>query len=228
MRLKLISLIVIFLGCLYGAEWLGLLSLAEFKAHFDILAEQYRTNPVISTLVYLFLFTLINTIGIPGNTIFILYAGAVYSLQTATMLIVFCRTIGGGNAFLLARYLFYEQFCRRYPKFSRKVQEGIEKDGAFYLAILRLVPVLPANVVNFAMGITGIRFTTFIWVTAIGIIPWTVIFAKAGQELSEIETARDLVQLDLLIIFSVIALGSFGAKKWKDSWEARRLREQEQ
>ena len=89
----------------------------------------------------------------------------------------------------------------------RIVNDGIEKEGAFYLFTLRLIPVFPFWIINLVMGLTRMPFKTFYWVSQVGMLPGTIVYVNAGRELGKIESLSAVVSPGL--IFSLAALGLF-------------------
>jgi uncharacterized membrane protein YdjX (TVP38/TMEM64 family) len=81
-----------------------------------------------------------------------LVAGAIFGLFWGLLIVSFASTIGATLAFLASRLLFRESVQQRFGNRLRAVNEGIEKEGAFYLFALRLVPVFPFFVINLVMA----------------------------------------------------------------------------
>jgi len=96
------------------------------------------------------------------------------------VIISFASTIGATLAFLVARFLFRDTLQRRYAAYLKKIDEGIHRDGAFYLATLRLIPVFPFFVINIVMGLTGMKTWTFYWVSQLAMLPGTAVYVNAG------------------------------------------------
>src|SRR2546430_7855244 len=115
--------------------------------------------------------------------------GAVFGLLWGTLIVSFASSVGATLAFLSSRFLFREAVRNRFGGRLRAIDAGLEKEGAFYLFALRLVPAVPYIVVNLVMGVTPIRTWTFYWVGQIGMLPATIVYVNAGTQLA---TAKSL------------------------------------
>ena len=138
------------------------------------------------------------------------------------MIVSFASTIGATLAFLLARYLLRDAVQRRFEKQLGPINEGVRKDGAFYLFALRLVPAFPFFAINLAMGLTPLRVWTFFWVSQVGMLAGTVVFVNAGQQLGQLETLAGILSPTLILSFALLGLFPLIAKKAVDYVKQRR------
>ncbi len=88
----------------------------------------------------------------------------------------------------------------------RTVNEGIEKEGAFYLFTLRLVPIFPFWLINLVMGLTKMPLRRFYWVSQVGMLPGTIVYVNAGKELGKIESLSGILSPGLIISFALLGL----------------------
>ena len=93
-----------------------------------------------------------------------------------------------------------------------KINKGIEKEGAFYLFTLRLVPIFPFFAVNLVMGITPIPLRTFFWVSQLGMLPGTAVFVNAGKQLATINDISEVLMPVHLISFALLGIFPLLAK----------------
>jgi uncharacterized membrane protein YdjX (TVP38/TMEM64 family) len=93
------------------------------------------------------------------------------------------------------------------------INTGIEKEGAFYLFSLRLVPIFPFFVINLAMGLTTMKLFTFYWVSQIGMLPGTMVYVNAGKELGQIESLSGILSPGLIISFVILGIFPITVKK---------------
>jgi len=101
-------------------------------------------------------------------------------------------------------------------KFADKlstINAGIEKDGAFYLFALRLVPAFPFFVINLVMGLTTIRTWTFFWVSQIGMLAGTIVYVNAGTQLAQIESLSGILSAEIILSFVLLAILPFIGRK---------------
>jgi uncharacterized membrane protein YdjX (TVP38/TMEM64 family) len=94
----------------------------------------------------------------------------------------------------------------------RVIDDGLQKDGAFYVFTLRLIPVFPFFVINLLMGLTRIKTPTFFWVSQLGMLPATIVFVNAGTQISRIESPAGLLSPTLIASFVALALFPWAAK----------------
>jgi uncharacterized membrane protein YdjX (TVP38/TMEM64 family) len=118
----------------------------------------------------------------------------------------FASTIGATLACLFSRFLLREWVQNKFGDKLVTINDGIEKEGAFYLFSLRLVPIFPFFVINLLMGLTRMRLFTFFWVSQIGMLAGTIVFVNAGKELAKIDSLSGILSPGVLISFAVLGL----------------------
>src|SRR5207244_3818985 len=130
---------------------------------------------------------------------------------------------GATLAFLISRVLLRGWVQRRFGKALQGVNAGIEKEGAFYLFTLRLIPVIPFFVINLAMGLTPLRARTFYWVSQFGMLAGTLVYVNAGTQLVKIAAPGDVLSWQLIGAFLLLGFFPLLAKKTVDGVKARRV-----
>lgn len=175
-----------------------------------------------SVAIYIVLYIIMVTLSLPGGLIMTLSAGALFGLGAGLAMVVVGSTFGATSALLLSRFVARSWVENRFPSQIKKVNEGIRREGAFYLFALRLLPVIPFFLVNLLMGVTRIRTWTFFWVSAVGMFPATLIFVNAGTELGKIESFDDILSPAVFISFCLLAFFPIIAKQVVNSWRIRR------
>jgi pyruvate/2-oxoglutarate dehydrogenase complex dihydrolipoamide dehydrogenase (E3) component len=108
---------------------------------------------------------------------------------------------------LVARYLLRDAIQARFGKVLAPVNEGVRKDGTFYLLTLRLVPVFPFWLINLLMGLTPMGAGSFYLVSQIGMLAGTAVYVNAGTQLAAIQSPGDILSPGLLGSF--VLLGVF-------------------
>ena len=136
----------------------------------------------------------------------------------------FASTLGATLAFAIARYLFRDAVRRRFERALVAIDRGIEKDGAFYLFALRLVPAFPFFAINLAMSVTPISTWTFYWVSQVGMLLGTVVYVNAGAELGQIESLSlgGILTPGLIASFALLGLFPLLARKVLAALKARK------
>jgi uncharacterized membrane protein YdjX (TVP38/TMEM64 family) len=186
---------------------LSLDALAMRETHLRAWTEAHPAGaPAIAFVIYV----VVTGLSLPGATAMSVLYGWLFGFWKALVLVSFASTTGATIAFLLSRYLFGQAIQARYGERVAAFNSAIERDGAFYLFTLRLIPQIPFFVINVVMGLTKLRTTTFWWVSQLGMLPGTIVFVLAGssvKSLREIEARGLSSLLDWKLIAALILLG---------------------
>ena len=189
------------------------LTLETLKQQHDTMAALYRDDPLLVVAVYFSVYVVLTALSVPGAAIMTLAGGAIFGTATGTLIVSFASSLGATLAFLASRYLFRDAVQARLGARLRAVNEGVARDGAFYLFSLRLVPVFPFFAVNLLMGLTPIRTWTFYWVSQVGMLLGTVVYVNAGTQLAGISALSDVASPGLLASFAAL-----GLLPWVGKW----------
>ncbi len=208
--------IIAALGALVAAYFLlGLgdyLSFDGMKAAVGEWNVFYAENPVLVLAGFFLAYVAVTAASLPGAAIMTLAAGALFGLVTGTILVSFASTIGASLAFLASRHVLRESIEARFGQRLRSVNEGLERDGAFYLFTLRMIPVFPFFVVNLVMGLTRIRLLTFVWVSQVGMLLGTIVYVNAGTQLARIDSLSGIASPAVLGSFALLGIAPWLAK----------------
>lgn len=188
------------------------LSLENFKASQAEIVAAKDANPALYVAGFFLLYVAVTGLSIPGAAIMSLVAGALFGVVLGTLIVSFASTMGATLAFLSSRYLLRDWVQGKFGERLRAVDDGLEKDGAFYLFTLRLIPVFPFFVINLLMGLTRIKTGTFFGVSQIGMLPATIVFVNAGTQISRIESTAGLLSPTLIASFVALAFFPWAAK----------------
>ncbi len=187
--------------------------LAAFKAE----------SPLLLAGGYFVVYVLIAALSLPGAAIVTLAGGAIFGLIEGTILASFASSIGAVLAFLSSRFVLRDSVQQRFGSYLKPINDGIAKDGAFYLFTLRLVPLFPFFVINLVMGLTPIRTRTFYWVSQIGMLAGTAVFVNAGTQLANLKGVSGILSPGLIVSFVLLGLFPLLAKGIASSIAARRV-----
>jgi len=214
-----VVILVIILFKVFGLDqYLTLSYLKEQQAHF---AQLYAENKLVVIGVYMLIYIIVTALSLPGAVIMTLAGGALFGLVTGTIVVSFASTIGATCACIVARYLLRDWVQNKFGEKLTKINEGMEKEGGFYLFSLRLVPIFPFFVINLAMGLTTIRLVTYYWVSQLGMLPATIVFVNAGKELAKLDSLKGILSPGLLISFALLGLLPIITKKLLGLYKAR-------
>jgi len=186
--------------------------------------EAYRAaHPLLLAGSFFFVYVLVTALSLPGAALMTLAVGATFGLIEGTALASFASSLGATLAFLTSRYLFRGTVQRRFGKRLAAVNRGIDKQGAFYLFTLRLVPLFPFFLINLAMGLTPLRTRTFYWVSQLGMLAGTLVYVNAGTQLASLHSLSGIVSPRLLGAFVLLGVFPLAARWVVARIQARRV-----
>ncbi|MDP2396904.1 MAG: FAD-dependent oxidoreductase [Burkholderiales bacterium] len=193
-------------------------TLDYFQAQRAAIDAEVQARPLRSALLFFLVYVAATGLSLPGAAIMTLVAGAVFGLLWGTIIVSFASTLGATLAFLASRFLLRDWVQQKFSERLKPVNDGVAREGAFYLFALRLVPVFPFFAVNLLMGLTPIRTWTYFWVSQIGMLAGTVVYVYAGTQLGEFRLSAGLV-----FAFALLGLFPLAAKKTLDALKARKV-----
>ncbi len=189
--------------------------------------EQFRSfqaeSPWLVAGVFFLAYVVVTAFSIPGAAVMTLGAGALFGLLQGLVLVSFASTIGATLAFIGARYLLRDTVQSKFGKRLKAINQGVEKEGAFYLFTLRLVPVFPFFLVNLLMGLTAMKVWTFFWVSQVGMLAGTAVYVNAGTELAQIDSLSGILSPGLILSFVLLGIFPLLAKKITDKIKAKKV-----
>lgn len=180
-------------------------TLAGVKALASDLAAFQQRNALAVIAGFFIAYVLVTGASLPGAAIMTLAAGALFGVVWGTVIVSFASTLGATLAFLSSRYVLRDTIEARFGERLKAINGGLERDGAFYLFSLRMIPVFPFFMVNLVMGLTRIRTLTYMWVSQAGMLLGTIVYVNAGTQLSRIESLSGIASP--AVLGSFVALG---------------------
>ncbi|WP_379920583.1 FAD-dependent oxidoreductase [Erythrobacter sp. R86502] len=172
----------------------------------------YGENPVAVLAAFFAAYVAVTAASLPGAAIMTLAAGALFGLVTGTILVSFASTVGATLAFLSSRYVLRDSIEARFGERLKAINQGVERDGAFYLFSLRMIPAFPFFVVNLVMGLTRIRIWTYVWVSQLGMLLGTAVYVNAGTQLVQIESLSGIASPGVIGSFVLLGIAPWLAK----------------
>ncbi len=223
MKKAFTALIIVALAALGISQYGHLLTLESVQTNLDQLQHWRDQQPVFASLLFFILYVVATALSFPGATILTLAGGALFGLAWGLTLISFASAVGATIAFLLSRFLFRDWVQKRFQQRLKTINQGVEKDGGFYLFTLRLVPVFPFFLINLVMGLTPIRTWTFYWVSQVGMFLGTAVYVNAGTQLAQLESLRGVLSVELILSFVLLGLFPWLAKLIISGLQKRRV-----
>ncbi|AEF53200.1 FAD-dependent oxidoreductase [Marinomonas posidonica] len=200
-----------------------LLTLSGLKSGLVQFEAWRSASPILVGGVFLLMYVLVTALSLPGAAIMTLAAGALFGLGWGLLIVSFASSIGATLAFLVSRYLLQDMVQSKFADRLMAINQGVEKEGAFYLFTLRLVPVFPFFLINLLMGLTRIRALTFYWVSQLGMLAGTLVYVNAGTQLGQIDSLSGILSPSLLFSFVLLGVFPLVAKKSLNWLKGRRV-----
>lgn len=180
----------------------------------DFFQNLYKQEPLLTAAVYFVVYVIATSLSFPGAALLTIIGGMIFGLWVGLLLVSFASSLGATLAFLVSRFLLRDWVQSKFANYLGAVNKGIEKDGAFYLFSLRLIPVVPFLVINLVMGITPMKAVVFYLVSQVGMLAGTAVYVNAGAELGAVEefSTAGILSLPLLLSFALLAIFPFIAR----------------
>ncbi|WP_334119077.1 FAD-dependent oxidoreductase [Limnobacter sp.] len=223
MKKIILLLIVAAVVAVFAFDLHSLLTLDSLKNSLGQFREFQAESPFMVAGVFFAAYVLVTAFSIPGAAVMTLAAGALFGLLQGLILVSFASTIGATLAFIGARYLLRDSVQAKFGNRLKAINEGVEREGAFYLFTLRLVPVFPFFLINLLMGLTSMKAITFFWVSQLGMLAGTVVYVNAGTELAQIDSLGGILSPGLILSFVLLGIFPLIAKKVTDKIKARKV-----
>lgn len=221
-RVVIFALVVAAVAAFFVFDLDRYLDFQFLQAQREQLQALIVERPVLVMLFFVGLYVVVTALSLPGAAVMTIAGGFLFGLLWGTLLVSVASTLGATFAFLIGRFLFRDAVQQRYGERLRALNRGIEREGAFYLFALRLVPLFPFFVINIAMALTPIRAVTFLTVSWVGMLPGTLVYVNAGTQLADIQRPGDILSLELIASFALLGLFPLIAKRVLDAVKRRR------
>ena len=182
----------------------------------------YAQHPVLVVGAYMLIYIVITALSLPGATVATLAGGAMLGFWPALIAVSFASSIGATLACFLARFVLRDWVQKKFGDKLEPINQGMEREGAFYLFTLRLVPIFPFFVINLVMGLTRLPLFTYYWVSQVGMLPGTVVYVFAGTELGKLTSLSDILSPGLITAFIILGLFPLVVKKLLAWYRSRR------
>lgn len=219
-----IALVVAALALAYFALDLGQYFEFDYiKSRQALLQQWVESRPLIGMGAFFAVYVLVAALSLPGAAVLTLLGGALFGLWKGLLLVSFASSIGATLAFLVSRHVLRDTVQARFGDQLRPINEGVAKDGPFYLVTLRLVPLFPFWLINLAMGLTGIATGVFYIISQLAMLPGTFVFVNAGTQLASIDSLAGILSPGLLFSFALLGVFPLIAKKVVDMIRARKV-----
>lgn len=171
--------------------------------------------------LYLVLFTFVPLTLFP-DAVLAIASGMAFGMGKGFVLTWLGALLGGSLAFWLARLIGQEAIENLQMKLGHKPHAAPVMTGFLSILILRLVPLVPFDVISYGAGLSRVRFRDFVGATALGIIPGVCVFVNLGDKLFDCNSSQFYCAVALLVALAVVSSLSMGYLKKQPSSKAPR------
>lgn len=218
-RTKLIVLVSVLAVSVLAYAWLGdSLTLQNLANQENSLRAYGVEHPILVYGLAFAIYVTVTGLSLPGAAVLTLAFGWYFGLLKGLLLVSFASTTGATVAFLLSRYLLRDSIQAKFGDRLKAFNANLEREGAFYLFTLRLIPAVPFFVINVVMGLTPMKTRTFWWVSQLGMFAGTIVFVYAGSTFPTLSAlaeqgASGIITPKLLVAFAGLGMFPLVAKK---------------
>ena len=217
-KLIVLAVIAALVAAFFILDLKQYVSIEYFQAKRAVIEAYFQAHPVQTGAIFFAVYVTVTGLSLPGAAILTLVAGAIFGLLWGVIIVSFASSLGATLAFLASRYLLRDWVQARFGDKLKPINEGVAREGAFYLFALRLVPAFPFFVINLVMGLTPIKTRTFYWVSQVGMLAGTIAYVYAGTQLGQFK-----ISVELVAAFVILGLFPLAAKKVLDVFKARKV-----
>jgi len=225
-NLKQIIIILVIagiLGVFFYLDFGQYLSLEYIKEQQTNFLEFYKENTLLAMGAFTGVYIVSTALSLPGAVLLTLLGGALFGLFVGTILVSFASSIGATLAFLVSRLLLRDLVQNKFGSYLKSFNDGVQKDGGFYLFTLRLIPAVPFFVINLVMGLTPMKAITFYGVSQLGMLAGTIVFVNAGTQLAQLDSLGGILSPEIIFSFVLLGIFPFLARKLVGFYKGRRV-----
>ena len=190
-----------------------LISFMVFARVFDLgvrvdeLREWILSLGTWGPLVYLLIYVAAVVLAVPGTVITIL-AGVLFGSFVGVILVSLGSTLGASLAFLLARFIAREPIAAKFSQSAKfkRLDRMTQDHGAIIVAITRLIPLFPFNLLNFGFGLTHVPFWTYVFWSWLCMLPWTILFVVGADTFTHALSDGQVPWSLILILFVTVVI----------------------
>ena len=188
-------------------------TLDSLKSKREALNLFYQENTILMIAAFFVIYVIFAALSLPAAAFLTFAAGALFGLWVGVAIVSFASTIGATISFLFSRYLFHDAIQEKFGDKLEAVNNGIEKEGAFYVFGLRFMPFIPFFIINPLLGLTKLNVFTFYWASQLGMLAGTAVYVNFGTQIAEIDSLAGLFTLKLWASFILLGLFPLIAKQ---------------
>ena len=200
------------------------LTIDSLQRHRQAVVDWVDHHALLASVAFFSIYVAVTALSLPGAAVMTLAGGAIFGLVWGLVLVSFASSIGATLAFLLSRTLLRDWVQARFGDRLEPINRGFERDGAFYLFGLRMVPVFPFFIVNLVMGLTPMGTGAFYVVSQVGMLAGTFVYVLAGTQLATVNALGDVMKPGVFAAFALLGVFPLIARKAIERLQRSRVR----
>ena len=188
------------------------LSGLETYLSYDSISENYQEidqavsqNYFISVVIFFIIYLMVAATCLPGLGLLSFMSGLLFDFLYGTLVCSFASTIGASITFLISRHFLRDTLEKRLKKRFEKINRELTENGKFYLLSIRLLPILPFQLINPILGLSKVSLKDFYFYSQLGMLPVTAVFTYAGAKSVEIRQVSDIFTPPILSALFLMA-----------------------
>ena len=205
-RWLLLGAIALAIGAFYLLGGDRYVSFTFIREHLDAIRTWVGEHFFLAVGGFFVIYVGVTALSLPVATMLSLLGGAILGRWLGTAVCLTAATCGATFAMLGSRYLFRDLVRAKFGSKLDALDQGIAKDGVYYLFSLRLAPFIPFFLINLGIGLTNFRATTFFWVSFVGMMPGAFLFNNAGQALGDLESPEGIVSWQIVLALALLGV----------------------
>lgn len=186
--------------------WHRYFTFGHLVADKDTLIALADAHPRLAPLLFGAAYLTLGLFGLPGSTMLMLTSGVLFGFWKGLGLVVVASTAASALAFLSFRYLFRDFVERRVRGRLKDVEEGLQREGAYFVFALRLLPAIPYSLTNLVLSISPVEFGTYVGVSLLGLLPRYLLYVYAGAHLGDVQDPDDLFSPSVIAVLALLAV----------------------
>ena len=219
-----LALLAIFAAVIFGLDLHQYLSFSALREHRASLTAFVTEHAVIAALLYIAIYAIATAISIPGATVLSIAGGFLFGAWLGGVYVAIGATLGATALFLIAKTALGETLRTKAGPWLEKMASGFQDNAFNYLLVLRLIPLFPFFIVNLVPAVLGIKLSTYVLATALGILPGVFVFTFTGAGIGSVfDSGEEFSPSQILtpeIITALVGLGLLallpvGYKHWQ-------------
>ena len=208
--------IIVIVMLMIAAYFLGIadfFTYEQIQKHHMTLTQYVSENFYLMSGLFILMYLVSTALSLPIGIYLSLLGGFLFPQPFSTIYVILGATVGASILFWAARTALGDSLRQKATPFLSKMEKGFNENAASYMLFLRLIPAFPFWLVNLAPAFLGVSYLTYLWTTAVGILPGVVVFTQFGAGLDAVFEGNQEFSLDNIlnrdIKIALVALAIF-------------------